>query len=1322
MKHSIVRWGLVFSLLLTLVTVSAGAAFTMPEAPTMPVDAPTCAHNSTEEHSTANGWTAITATSGSLKLDAGKKYYLTNNFAATAAATTGMIDCADGVTLCLNGKSITSSGVVKQLIACAAGGKVTICDCKGQGTITHRPVTTDYADNGVGVFYLAAGADLDVFDVDITNSNSGFVLRTITNASTNIADVNFVNVDIIGHKGVYNGGIRTPIYVGAYANVDCYNVNVTNTSYSMAPASGKTYVQYGGIASVLANGTLNIKNTTFSGLTVTNTGAGGTCVYGGAVCVDGGTFNMFEGSRIENITAFMGGGVYIKKNTTVAGTFNMVDGAIGSETAPVIGTNNAGGVLVEDSTKTTVINTFNMYGGTISYCQGQSGGGGGVYVNGANTKFNLKDGTISYNRATGANGSGVSHGAGVRVIGGTFNMLGGEISNNTVGNQGGGIHSTGTVTMSGGTIKNNSVTTGGGVWSSGTFTMEAAADGSFGTIENNAASSSGGGVYINAGTATVSAGTISGNNGKGSGGGGVYVNAGKFTLSGTGKVSGNKAETDTGSYANGPGVRVNTGATFEMTGGEISGQTRGNRGGGVYNVGTFTMKGGEIKNNNVPVEGAGVYSSGTFKMQAANDNSYGTISGNVTAGKGGGVYIGGGTATVEAGEIKDGRASAGGGGAYIAAGKLILSGGEISGNESTYGGGVYSLGEFELSGSGTITGNTAASSAGLGGGVYVGTTGKLSMSGGSVTSNSSKNAGGIYVLSTTEGNATISNGTISGNIATGGNGGAVFVAPNAYFALTNGTISGNYASNIGAGMIVDYDATFNMSNGSIINNKCATVAEDGTETIGSANGAGVAVYGTATISNGTISGNTTKGSFGVDIFVSSKTVTNADSSKTGKVGKLTVAGGTIGNGTDAGKNNSGSFAGNLAAYASETGHVIEVDISGGTVHSIKAGKLGSATLATSYATVDITGGTIGTLAAPTGGGAKYLLNGGIYTQKYESGTYYATTGDNNKTYTITVATGKDFKPYDGKYLLAEASAGTNMNIGKDLKVNLRAYKGSVDVASASYTLGDNDPITVTPTTETVDGKDCYVVTVPVAAKQMAEEIVVLFKDANGKVINVETDSIKVYGKRVLDDPDMSNAHTVIVDMLNYGAAAQKYFKYKTNALANEGITATGTDGAALLEAEKNNGDLYFAGSYAYHSANLTLDDQVDFNMYFWTGQIGEDKGYSYTVNGVEMSEDGAQFNQTLDGDLLYQVKIEGLSVADLATAKVAITFTDKDNVEKTITDSVFNYLVRNDGKSRLEQDGTDDSGLYAALMAFAGSASKYDPDGPTFTENGTPDA
>ena len=177
---------------------------------------------------------------------------------------------------------------------------------------------------------------------------------------------------------------------------------------------------------------------------------------------------------------------------------------------------------------------------------------------------------------------------------------------------------------------------------------------------------------------------------------GVNV-SGTFNMYG-GKISQNRVEFYNGNYPGyGGGVLVSNRDTFNMFGGEITGNTAKRGGGvGVCADGMFSMSGGTIYDN-AGERGGGVYvaSNGIFSMSGS-----AAITGNT--GSYGGVYV---------------------------EGTFSMSGGTICGNTESSGGGVYVYhnGTFNMSGSAAITGNTVTEN---GGGVYVdGAAKKMNVSG-----------------------------------------------------------------------------------------------------------------------------------------------------------------------------------------------------------------------------------------------------------------------------------------------------------------------------------------------------------------------------------------------------------------------------------------------------------------------------------------------------------------------------------------------------------------------------------------------------------------
>jgi len=291
---------------------------------------------------------------------------------------------------------------------------------------------------------------------------------------------------------------------------------------------------------------------------------------------------------------------------------------------------------------------------------------------------------------------------------------------------------------------------------------------------------------------------------------------GKVTLTdckGGGKIT-NKSNS-------GVGVYVGSG-TFDMYSGSISDNTS-QEGSGVYvsGGGTFNLYGGSITGNRATDNGGGVYVHGTFNMYG------GSISGNRAGTYGGGVYVEDGTFNMEDGSISDNRATGGyggyGGGVGMKGGTFNMKGGRIDKNKAPHNGGVYvGGGEFNMSGTASISGNKATESAGYnsqGGGVRV-DKGMFNMSGGSITGNDGGDGGGVYV----GGGAFHMSGTasISGNNAQSG--GGVYV--NGEFNMSGGSITDNTAAN-GGGVYVYKNGTFTVSGAvKITDNKWHTSADN----------------------------------------------------------------------------------------------------------------------------------------------------------------------------------------------------------------------------------------------------------------------------------------------------------------------------------------------------------------------------------------------------------------------------------------------------------------------------------------------------------------
>ncbi|MCD8200841.1 MAG: right-handed parallel beta-helix repeat-containing protein, partial [Clostridia bacterium] len=284
--------------------------------------------------------------------------------------------------------------------------------------------------------------------------------------------------------------------------------------------------------------------------------------------------------------------------------------------------------------------------------------------------------------------------------------------------------------------------------------------------------------------------------------------------------------------------------------------------------------------------------------------------GGTSQSMGGGITVAnGGTLHMYGGTITGNKAGAFGGGVVVAHNSnMIMYGGTISDNTGGWlgCGGVGVLGYFLMTG-GTISGNNSSSgSNGLGGGVSADTegsyAGSVEITGGTISDNSAVQGGGVYAYTGTS--LKITGGTISGNSATS-EGGGVYSLVNT--TISGATITGNTttissSSYGGGGISVPY-GTATISNCTITDNKASNGC-----------GGGICVNSgcTATLSGCTITGNSA-GKYGNGIYfsgtlkISGKMVVHANPDKNStqqdiylSSGQYVTLGGNLSSGSDVG--------------------------------------------------------------------------------------------------------------------------------------------------------------------------------------------------------------------------------------------------------------------------------------------------------------------------------------------------------------------------------------------------------------------------------------
>ena len=299
-------------------------------------------------------------------------------------------------------------------------------------------------------------------------------------------------------------------------------------------------------------------------------------------------------------------------------------------------------------------------------------------------------------------------------------------------------------------------------------------------------------VLVSGGTLKIQGGILQNLNGKHT----VCVNSGKAEMAG-GLVQGKLNNSDSGG-----GFYINNDGTLDISGGYIAGST-GSNGGGIYTKGTVNMTGGVIAANHANT-GGGVYVDGTSNASEFNMTG-GIVSGNSiyenVFGYGGGIYATGSNATLdfaggyitnnsmlayEANATHQGNGCHGGGGVAIYLGKFEMSGGNVTGNYSKEAGGGIYLGQYSAT---TITANFV-------------------MTGGTVASNVADNSegGGIRVSGGVDGvisssglsKVYITNNKTNSDYDWGG--GGIFVQEHGNLQILNSQIVNNEAGGFGGGV------------------------------------------------------------------------------------------------------------------------------------------------------------------------------------------------------------------------------------------------------------------------------------------------------------------------------------------------------------------------------------------------------------------------------------------------------------------------------------------------------------------------------------------
>lgn len=428
---------------------------------------------------------------------------------------------------------------------------------------------------------------------------------------------------------------------------------------------------------------------------------------------------------------------------------------------------------------------FRVSGGTLNICDCKGGGhltggtatqGSAIFINGADAHVNLYNGIISGNSSK---DTSVESFGTVCLIQGTFDMYGGEISNNTsVRGSAVTVYKDGAVfTLHDGKIRNNT-STGNKDTDSGAIHQLGGETYLLGGEISGNSGNFGGAIRVSRSVLVIDGVKIT-NNASRKDGGAIYALRTKLTMK-SGKVDHNYSARYAG------GMNLGTECQVELAGGSISYNTAVKHGGALLTSGT---------NPNVTLSGV-------------------IISFNTAGDRGGGILADKGIITMTDGVISGNTAKYGG---AIRGAKSIMNiyGGIIKNNKADDGGAIYTIETTMDIQNATFSGNEAAVSGGC---MAFGTKSQIIMKNVTVEGNKSANYGGAILLQGTDPKLTMIDCTVKNNTA-GIYGGGI-AAYRGTFVGKNITITGNTA-NYGGGFytgratevkLTNYNITGNMAN------------------------------------------------------------------------------------------------------------------------------------------------------------------------------------------------------------------------------------------------------------------------------------------------------------------------------------------------------------------------------------------------------------------------------------------------------------------------------------------------------------------------------
>ena len=217
-----------------------------------------------------------------------------------------------------------------------------------------------------------------------------------------------------------------------------------------------------------------------------------------------------------------------------------------------------------------------------------------------------------------------------------------------------------------------------------------------------------------------------------------------------------------------------------------------------------------------------------------------------------------------------------------------------------------------------------------------------------------------------------------------------------------------------------------------------------------------------------------------------------------------------------------------------------------------------------------------------------------------------------------------------------------------------------------------------------DDNGNYIFTARLAAAQMADTISLQLHDGDN-VGTAHAYTAVDYAKLILNGNYGESTKALVKAMLNYGAAAQNYFDYNVENLANQGYEAT--EDVEIPAVDVTNMVTGEVEGISFYGASLVFESKVAVRFYFTV--TGDINSYTFSTGNDPVLKNG-----------MYYIEVADINPQNYANA---ISLTVNDTL--TVKYSPLTYISRM--ASSTSEDLVD---LVKAMYAYHLAAVNYAPD------------